>query len=269
MSKLEIVNYIIENKKIPQGFNDYVIVQISDLHNKSFGKNNISLINKIDQINPQVVLITGDIIDGENKNFQVSLDLLINLTNKYKVYYITGNHEQKALVKRYKELYKDYFKKLHELSAIHLDNEKIQIKKGNSHINLYGVTIPFKCYKYLFDKDKSPNLDENFLQNSLPMINKNEYNILLAHTPFYFDDYEKWGADLILAGHVHGGIIRLPVVGGLLSPNRHFFPKYDLGRFDKNDSTMIVTKGLGGSKVLVRINCKPEIVKITLKSKYY
>ena len=269
MSKLEIVNYVIENKKIPQEFNDYVIVQISDLHNKSFGKKNINLINKIDQINPQVVLITGDIIDGENKNFQVSLDLLKNLTTKYKVYYITGNHEQKALIKRYKDLYKEYFKKLHDLRAIHLDNEKIQIKKGNSHINLYGLTIPFKCYKYLFDKDKSTNLDENFIQNSLPLINKNEYNILLAHTPFYFDEYERWGADFILAGHVHGGIIRLPFVGGLLSPNRHFFPKYDFGKYDKNDSTMIVSKGLGGSKVLVRINCKPEVVKIILKSKYY
>ena len=106
------------------------------------------------------------------------------------------------------------------------------------------------------------------MEKSLQKINRNEYNILLSHTPFYFEDYEKWGADLILAGHVHGGIIRLPYVGGLLSPNRHFFPKYDLGKYNKNNSTMIVTKGLGGSKVLVRINCKPEIVKITLKSKH-
>lgn len=269
MSKLEIATYIIENKKIPQEFDDYVIVQISDLHNKSFGKNNIYLINEIDKINPQVVLITGDIIDGENKNLQVSLNLLKDLTNKYKVYYITGNHEQKALIKKYKNLYKEYFKNLNDLPAIHLDNEKIQIKKGHSHINIYGLTIPFKCYKYLFDKNKDINLDENFLQENLPMINRQEYNILLAHTPFYFDEYANWGADLVLSGHVHGGIIRLPFVGGLLSPNRQFFPKYDLGEYKKHNSTMIVTKGLGGSKVLVRINCKPEIVKITLKSKPY
>lgn len=269
MSKLEIANYIIENKKIPREFDNYVIVHISDLHNKSFGKNNIHLINEIDKINPQVIFITGDIIDGESKYFQVSLNLLKYLTDKYKVYYITGNHEQKALVKKHKDLYKIYFKELEILSGVHLDNEKIQIKKENSHINLYGLTIPFKCYKYLFDKDKNTNLDENFLQNNLPKINSEEYNILLVHTPFYFDEYEKWGADLILAGHVHGGVIRLPVLGGLLSPNRHFFPKYDLGKYDKNNSTMIVTKGLGGSKVLVRINCKPEIVKITLKSKHH
>lgn len=269
MSKLEIANYIIENKKIPYDFNDYVIVQISDLHNKSFGKDNIYLIEEIDKINPQVVVITGDLIDGENKNFDIALYLLKYLTNKYKVYYITGNHEQKALVKNYKELYKEYFKELSNLSSVHLDNEKIQIKKGNSHINLYGLTIPFKCYKYLFDKNKDIDLDKNFLQENLPLINRDEYNILLVHTPFYFDEYEKWGADLILAGHVHGGVIRLPFVGGLLSPNREFFPKYDLGEYYKNDSTMIVSKGLGGSKGLVRINCKPEIVKIILKSKYY
>ena len=267
MSKLEIANYIIENKKIPYEFNDYVIVQISDLHNKSFGKNNIYLIEEIDKINPQLVVITGDLIDGENKNFKIALDLLKYLTNKYKVYYITGNHEQKALLKQYKELYKDYFAKLNDLPGVHLDNEKIQIRKGNNHINLYGLTIPFKCYKYLLDDNKNTDLDKDFLQKNLPQINRNEYNILLVHTPFYFDEYEKWGADLILAGHVHGGIIRLPFIGGLLSPNRHFFPKYDLGKYDKNDSTMIVTKGLGGSKVLVRVNCKPEIVKITLKSK--
>ena len=97
-------------------------------------------------------------------------------------------------------------------------------------------------------------------------LNKNEFNILLAHTPFYFDEYEKWGADLTLCGHVHGGIVRLPLVGGLLSPDRKFFPKYDLGEYIKNKSTMIVSKGLGGSMVLIRVNCKPEIVNIKLKN---
>ena len=268
MGKIEIAKYTISNEKIPKEFDNYTIVQISDLHNKSFGKDNFKLINEIDKINPEVIFITGDMVDGENENFHVALDLLKILTKKYKVYYITGNHEQKALIKKYKENYKEYFKELRNIDATYLDNEKIQIKKGKSYINLYGLTIPFKYYKYLFDEDKNTDLEENFMEKSLQKINRNEYNILLSHTPFYFEDYEKWGADLILAGHVHGGIIRLPFVGGLLSPNRHFFPKYDLGRYDKNKSTMIVTKGLGGSKVLVRINCKPEIVKITLKSKH-
>ena len=267
MSKLEIANYIIKNKKIPKEFDDYTIVQISDLHNRSFGKNNIYLINEIEKINPHVVFITGDLIDGQNKNFEVAIKLLESLTNKYEVYYITGNHEQKALLKKYKDLYKEYFKKLKYLSAIHLDNERVKIKKGNSYINIYGLTIPFECYRYLFNKNKDIRLYKNFLQENLPLINRNEYNILLSHTPFYFNDYEKWGADLTLTGHVHGGVIRIPFLGGLLSPNRCFFPKYDLGKYYINDSIMIVTKGLGGSKGLIRINCKPEIVKITLKYK--
>jgi predicted MPP superfamily phosphohydrolase len=110
-------------------------------------------------------------------------------------------------------------------------------------------------------------LEQDFINNKLGEINRDEYNILLAHTPFFFEDYEKYGVDLVLAGHVHGGIIRLPKVGGLLSPNREFFPKYDFGKYIKNNTTMLLSKGLGGSKVLIRFACKPEIVSITLKSK--
>lgn len=266
MNKIEISNYVIKNKKIPKDFHNYNIVQISDLHNKSFGKGNIKLLEKINQINPEVIFITGDLIDGESKDFSNSLELVKKLTEKYKVYYITGNHEQKALLRRYKDLYLEYFSELKKLDAVHLDNDYIRLKKGNAYINLYGLAIPFKYYNYLFKKDKNTDLEEDFIETSLGKINKDEYNILLSHTPFYFEDYEKWGADLTLAGHVHGGIIRLPFVGGLLSPNRTFFPKYDLGKFKINDSVMIVSKGLGGSKVLVRINCKPEIVNIILKS---
>ena len=105
------------------------------------------------------------------------------------------------------------------------------------------------------------------VEKRLGKIDNREYNILLVHTPFFFEGYSKWGADLVLAGHVHGGIIRLPIKGGLLSPNREFFPKYDLGEYNMGKSTMILSKGLGGSKVLPRVNCKPEIVEITLKSK--
>ena len=266
MSKIEIANYIIENQKIPKEFNGYNIVQISDLHNKSFGKHNYKLLNEVNKINPDVIFITGDLIDGESKNFRNSLELVKNLTKKYKVYYITGNHEQKSLVKRYKDLYVKYFKELSSLEAIHLDNEWVRISKGNNYINLYGLTVPFEYYKYLFDNDKNTEIEKDFLNKKLGASNRNEYNILLVHTPFYFEKYEKWGADLILAGHVHGGIIRLPFFGGLLSPNRTFFPKYDLGRFEINNSVMIVSKGLGGSKALIRINCKPEIVCIKLKS---
>lgn len=264
---IELKNYTIENEKIPKSFDGYNIVQIGDLHSKSFGKDNSKLFKIIESINPDIVVFTGDLVNGENNNYDIAFNFFEKLTKLYKVYYIIGNHEQKALLKAHKEEYKKYFEELYKLDFVNLDNQMVEINKGEESINIYGLTIPYKCYRYFgFDKDFI-DIDLDFINNALKPIEKNKYNILLAHTPFYFEEYEKWGADLILSGHVHGGIIRIPFVGGLLSPNREFFPKYSLGKYILNKSTMIVTKGLGGSKVIIRINCRPEVVNIKLKVK--
>ena len=266
VNTLEVTKYVVENKKVPKEFDGYNIVQISDLHSKLFGENNKKLIQKIKSLNPDIVVVTGDLIDGENNNYNVALDFMKEISKLYRVYYIIGNHEQKSLIKKYKDEYKDYFNKLHQIDFVNLDNNKVEIVKGDSNINLYGLTVPYSCYKYLFDNQDTTSIDIDFLEEKLGKVDREQFNILLAHTPFYFDEYEKWGAELTLCGHVHGGIVRLPLVGGLLSPDRKFFPKYDLGEYIKNKSTMIVSKGLGGSKVLIRVNCKPEIVNIKLKN---
>ena len=266
VNTLEVTKYVVENKKVPKEFDGYNIVQISDLHSKLFGENNKKLIQKIKSLNPDIVVVTGDLIDGENNNYNVALDFMKEISKLYRVYYIIGNHEQKSLIKKYKDEYKDYFNKLHQIDFVNLDNNKVEIVKGDSNINLYGLSVPYSCYKYLFDNQETTSIDIDFLEEKLGKVDREQFNILLAHTPFYFDEYEKWGADLTLCGHVHGGIVRLPLVGGLLSPDRKFFPKYDLGEYIKNKSTMIVSKGLGGSKVLIRVNCKPEIVNIKLKN---
>ena len=263
VNTLEVTKYVVENKKVPKEFDGYNIVQISDLHSKLFGENNKKLIQKIKSLNPDIVVVTGDLIDGENNNYNVALDFMKEISKLYRVYYIIGNHEQKSLIKKYKDEYKDYFNKLHQIDFVNLDNNKVEIVKGESNINLYGLTVPYSCYKYLFDNQETTSIDIDFLEEKLGKVDREQFNILLAHTPFYFDEYEKWGADLTLCGHVHGGIVRLPLVGGLLSPDRKIFPKYDLGEYIKNKST---SKGLGGSKVLIRVNCKPEIVNIKLKN---
>lgn len=266
---IETTKYTIENEKIPLEFDNFKIVQISDLHNKDFGKNNAKLISKIDNENPDAIFITGDLVDGDSKNFKVALDFIEELSKRYEIYHIIGNHEQKSLIKRYKNLYKDYFQDLYEKNIINLEDEVVKIQRGKSNINVYGLIIPLEFYPYFFTnyKNKKLKLEEKFIEDRLGKVDHDKYNVLLAHTPFYFDEYVNWGADLVLAGHVHGGIIRLPFLGGLLSPNREFFPKYDLGEYKKNYTTMLLNKGLGGSKVLIRLNCKPEIVSITLKSK--
>lgn len=267
---IEIASYEVQNRKIPKVFNEFKIVQISDLHNRSFGTDNNILLEKIDKLKPNIVCITGDLIDSTNKDFSIALKLIDELSRKYQVYNIIGNHEQKVMINKYKELYKDYFKQLKSKNIISLENEKVKIQIGNDFINIYGLVVPYKYYPYLFNKNyKNKKLDfnKNDIEKQLGKINNKEYNVLLAHTPFFFEGYSNWGADLVLAGHVHGGIIRLPIKGGLLSPNREFFPKYDLGEYNIDKSTMILTKGLGGSRMIPRVNCKPEIVEITLKCK--
>lgn len=267
---IEIASYEVQNRKIPKVFNEFKIVQISDLHNRSFGIDNDILLEKIDKLKPNIICITGDLIDSTNKDFSIALKLIDELSRKYGVYYIIGNHEQKVMINKYKELYKDYFKQLKSKNIISLENEKVKIQIGNDFINIYGLVVPYKYYPYLFNKNyKNKKLDfnKNDIEKQLGKINNKEYNVLLAHTPFFFEGYSNWGADLVLAGHVHGGIIRLPIKGGLLSPNREFFPKYDLGEYNIDKSTMILTKGLGGSRMIPRVNCKPEIVEITLKCK--
>ena len=267
---IEYASYEVKSKKIPKEFNDFKIVQISDLHNRNFGINNNILLDKIDKIKPDIVCITGDLIDASNENFNIALNLIDNLSEKYMVYYIFGNHEQKVMINEYKKSYLEYFKQLKYKNIINLQNEKVKINKGDSSINLYGLEVPYKYYPYLFNKsykNKKLNFNRYDVEKSLGKIDIKEYNILLAHTPFFFEGYSMWGADLVLSGHVHGGIIRLPIKGGLLSPNREFFPKYDLGKYNIGNSTMILSKGLGESKILPRINCSPEIVEIILKCK--
>lgn len=267
---IEIASYEVQNRKIPKVFNEFKIVQISDLHNRSFGIDNDILLEKIDKLKPNIICITGDLIDSTNKDFSIALKLIDELSRKYQVYNIIGNHEQKVMINKYKELYKDYFKQLKSKNIISLENEKVKIQIGNDFINIYGLVVPYKYYPYLFNKNyknKKLGFNKNDIEKQLGKINNKEYNVLLAHTPFFFEGYSNWGADLVLAGHVHGGIIRLPIKGGLLSPNREFFPKYDLGEYNIDKSTMILTKGLGGSRMIPRVNCKPEIVEITLKCK--
>ena len=190
---LEITKYEIENEKIPKEFNNFKIVQISDLHNKSFGKGNKRLLEKIDSQNPDIVVITGDLVEGDNKDFNIALNLIDELLKKYKVYHIIGNHEQKSIIKKHKELYKTYFDKLYKKNIVNLDNEKIRIKKDGKYINIYGLIIPLEYYPYFFKnyENKNMKLEQDFINNKLGEINRDEYNILLAHTPFFFEDYEK------------------------------------------------------------------------------
>lgn len=260
---LQVSQYTISSNKIPASFNGFKILQLSDLHSKKFGKDNDRLIKKINEEKPDIIVMTGDMVDRKDTNYNNFMSLARVLSKSYETYYIVGNHEQSLSEDKQRFL----LDKLKEIGVRVLDNEKVEITKGSDSINLYGLWINLRYYK---DENngytKGVSLGTKQMETILGNLDSNSYNVLLAHNPLYFDTYEKWGADLTLSGHIHGGMIRLPFVGGLLSPERKFFPKYDAGNYKVSGKDLIVSRGLGNGKLAFRIFNKPEIVVITLKS---
>ena len=264
---LKITNYIIEDSEIPKSFNNYKILQLSDLHTYEFGKNNKNLIEKISNENPDIIVMTGDMLDCLSKKADVLYRLVESLIKKYKIYYIVGNHEERYKTKKLEKIKMN----LKKLGVVVLNNEKAIIEKDNQKINIYGMVLKLKYYFSKKEKKvKNINLTVTGMNKILGKINDNEYNVLLVHSPIYFDTYALWGANLILSGHMHGGIINIPKIGGVLSPERTFFPKYSGGiyikKINNKSSNLIVSKGLGFGRIPYRIFNPPEIVTISLKN---
>ena len=264
-------NFVIKEEtliyeNLPKSLEDYKILQISDLHSKEFGTNNEKLINSIKEISPDLILVTGDMFTVSdisidmNEEELVPYQLLSKLATNYKIVYVSGNHEEgKDIIyngddyrtrdRSKNNAYNRYRSKLKSLEVTFVENSVLQ--NYNEFINIYGV------YFDSMEKDEyyqSINLD------------KTKFNIMLCHDPKYFQTFANMGFDLVLSGHVHGGIIRIPLVGGLFSPDRAFFPKYDKGIYKINNSYMNVSTGLGDS-ILKRVFNPPEINVIILKNK--
>lgn len=254
---IKISRHKIKNNKIPKEFNNFKIVHLSDFHSNSFGKDNLKLIEKINSENPNIIVMTGDMVNKYDTNFYRFLNLVEFLSKIYKIYYIIGNHE-KGLSKNNMNV---IIRKLEEFGVTILNNEKVTIKQNQYKINIYGIDLPMQYYR----KEKNSIFNvEKFINRYMKKYREEEFNILLVHNPLYFDAYSKYNVDLTLSGHVHGGMIRLPFIGALLSPERRFFPKYNSGLYEINNKKLIVSRGLGQSKLGIRILNVPEIVSITL-----
>lgn len=260
---LQVTNITIKNKKIPSNFNGYKILHLSDLHSKSFGEKNINLINKINKINPDVIVMTGDMVNCNDVNYDSFLNLVKGLSKKYKIYYIMGNHEQSMEYEKRKVIFD--FLEANEVKI--LDNEKIILENNNQTINLYGSWCNLRYYSSSKIKEKyefTSEVMDRIMENS--PIEEEKYNILLAHNPNFIEAYTKWGADLVLSGHIHGGMVRMPYIGGIFSPDTMFFPKYTSGVYNVNDKNLIVSRGLGRGVRGFRFLNRPEINVITLQS---
>ncbi len=251
---LQVTDYTITSDKLPEAFDGYKICQISDLHCSYFGEHQEELIDKIKEFEPDIIVLTGDIIDFKNRDYDCVEELLKGIVNIAPVYSVTGNHEyvEYEVLTTMRSLYNQY-------GITELENDGITITKDTESIFLYGLRFTGSYYN-------DYSIDE-ILEHKLPKADKETYSILLNHTGNQFDPISEYGYDLVLSGHTHGGIVRLPFIGGLLANDRSFFPKYDGGLFEKNGSTMILSRGLGESNPIPRFYNRRELVFITLRNR--
>lgn len=246
------------NSKIPKEFNGFTIVQVSDLHNTNFGHNQSELIDKVKSQNPDVIVVTGDLIYKRSQDVKNSLSFINQAVDIAPVYFVTGNHEAQIDEYDLDELYKN----LINAGVFILDNQSVKLSCNNSHINLFGINDADMYYDgYHYDDEIINNLLSDI------KVDNTEFNILLAHKPEFIDIYAKYKYDLVFSGHAHGGQIRLPFLGGIWAPDQGFFPKYTQGQYVFEDTTMIVSRGLGKSIIPTRIFNRPEIVVCKLNNK--
>ena len=253
---IKVSKYEIKSDKIPKEFKNFKIVHLSDFHSYGIKKDNNKLLEKINDEHPNIIVMTGDMVNKYDRNFEKFLNLAETLSKKHDIYYIIGNHE----VRLRKDDFSFIIQNLKKFGIKILSDEKITIMRKKDSINIYGIDIPLTYYKII---NKPANVEE-IINAVLNKCNEKEYNILLAHNPLYFEEYSKQNIDLTLSGHVHGGMIRLPFIGAILSPERKFFPKYSSGVYEINNKKLLVSRGLGHSKPGMRLFNKREIVSITL-----
>ena len=250
---VELNSYKITSERLPKAFNGFKIAHISDLHNAEFGEDNETLIAMLKDANPNVVFITGDMIDSRNLNLEIALSFAEKAVEIAPCYYVSGNHEA-----RIKE-YKNFKEKLIELGVVVLENSKQKLEVSGETITIIGIKDPSFSITY-------ETTEKEVMQTKLGKLTEENdgYTVLLSHRPELFEIYLENGVDLVFSGHAHGGQIRLPFIGGLIAPSQGFFPKYDAGIYSENNTNMVVSRGIGASVFPFRINNNPEIVLVEL-----
>ncbi len=258
MNRFVVAPYEVRSDKINR---KYTIVMLSDLHNKAYGRENEKLVRAIEDCHPDCIVTAGDMYTSiRGSGFANALALLGALAKRFPVYIANGNHEHKTAERPdyFDHMYEHYTEKLRAMGLEPLVNSHVILPEAN--IDICGLQIGREYFKH-FRKKEMPG---DYMDRLAGKANARRFQILLAHNPLYFEEYAAWGADLVLSGHVHGGIVRLPFLGGVVSPAVTPFPKYDGGRFTEGRSTMILGRGLGTHSLPVRMWNPGELVVVTL-----
>lgn len=235
-------------------------VVLADLHNKCYGKENEKLIAAIREQKPDLILVAGDILTAKpGKKLDIAIGLMEQLAKDYPIYYGNGNHEHrlKLYPEKYGDMAKQYDEKLRKLGITRLENVNISLEE-------YGIAVfGSEIDRFFYKRFGVQPMAKEYLLGILGQPKEGFYNLLLAHNPDYFPQYAAWGADLVLAGHVHGGMVRVPLIGrGVVSPNVRLFPKYDGGRFECDKSVMLLSRGLGMHTIPVRMFNPGELLVV-------
>lgn len=247
----DTTEFTIESNKIPESFDGFRIVQISDLHNTELDENNKTLLTKIQSARPDIIVITGDFIDSRNTDCEIAIAFANEAVKIAPTYYVPGNHESR--VSEYSYLQESLCK----AGVCILSDENCKITRNGESLHFIGLTDPD------FRTDEEMTQLPNILEE---LSDSESYNILLSHRPEGFTLYKNCDIDLVFTGHAHGGQFRIPGIGGLYAPGQGFFPEYDGGLYTEGNTNMVVNRGIGNSLFPFRFNNPPEIVVLELKS---
>lgn len=249
---LEISRYEVASQKLPESFDGFKIVQLSDLHGAEFGEDGMGLVEKVKELEPDIIALTGDFVTDEGDLAAVE-KLAARLVKLCPVYFISGNHEfGSGLAVKVRNI-------LERAGVKYLSNEYLTISRGEDEILLGGVEDPLAYADML-----SPDELAQKMNDAAP----DAFKILLGHRNYWMTEYPELPVDLIFCGHAHGGLIRIPGVGGLIGTDRRLFPDFDAGEYNNGRYTLIVSRGLGNSVSIPRIFNRPEIVCVELSSAY-
>ncbi len=228
------------------------LVYLSDLHENSYGDDNAELIGEICNAKPDIILLGGDLIIGKGKRVEteVAESFLSQLQNVAPIYYVYGNHETRV---RGKSKFRQYENKVSKMPVHILNNEKAEVEMNGNHLSIYGLELESAIYEN----------EEKFHAEGNVFEREENLKILLAHTPNYLKEYEKWKPDIVFSGHNHGGIVRL-FGRGMVSTEYKIFPTYSYGMYTENRTKMILSSGAGSHTIKLRLFNPPEFVIVDL-----
>ncbi len=257
-----VKEYRVESPKLGEAFDGYTMVVLADLHDKGAGRRNNRMLAAIRRIHPDAVVAAGDLVYAKRGKcrYAESLRVLKRLAFRYPVYYGLGNHEER-MRRHYRDHWEQWYREVTRMGVTVLDNISLTLRDGSDVLTITGLAMEEACYK----KKGRKAMESGYLEEVLGVARSSEYHVLLAHSPAYFPAYARWGADLTLSGHYHGGTVRLPGIRGVVSPDFRLFPRYSYGMYRRGEKAMIVSGGLGTHSVNFRLGNPSELLVVRLE----